>query len=121
MIDAIGYAPSFGRVRWQELTDLLDQDGNRERATAFVKAPTFAALDSDKRFEAIAAMLRMKAVRARAETWSTNDGTHAAKVARAGKRLTLTFDDRVAPQFGEFVNERLQSLYDEYKTRNPAA
>jgi ParB family chromosome partitioning protein len=121
VIDAVGPAPSFGRVRWQELTDLLDQDGNRERATAFVKAPTFATLDSDKRFEAIAAMLRTKAVRARAETWSTNDGTHAAKVARAGKRLTLTFDDRVAPQFGEFVKERLQSLYDEYKTRNPSA
>ena len=29
VIDAIGPAPSFGRVRWQELTDLLDQDGNR--------------------------------------------------------------------------------------------
>jgi ParB family chromosome partitioning protein len=42
-------------------------------------------------------------------------------VARTGKRLTLTFDDRVAPQFGEFVNERLQSLYDEYKKRNPSA
>ena len=121
MIDAIGPAPSFGRVRWQELTDLLDQDGNRERASAFVKVPTFAALDSDKRFEAIAAMLRTKAVRARAQTWSSNDGTHAAKVARTGKRLTLTFDDRIAPQFGEFVKERLQSLYDEYKTRNPSA
>ncbi len=60
VIDAIGPAPSFGRVRWQELTDLLDHDGNRERATAFVKAPTFVALDSDKRFEAIAAMLRSK-------------------------------------------------------------
>ena len=121
VIDAIGPAPSFGRVRWQELTDLLDQDGNRERASAFVKVPTFAALDSDKRFEAIAAMLRTKAVRARAQTWSSNDGTHAAKVARTGKRLTLTFDDRIAPQFGEFVKERLQSLYDEYKTRNPSA
>ena len=115
VIDAIGAAPSFGRVRWQELTDLLDGDDNRRRAVAHVKTPGFSDLESDKRFESIAAALREVASRARAETWSAHDGTHAAKVMRSGKKTTLTFDDRVTPQFGDFVRERLQSLYDEYK------
>ncbi|SCB50354.1 plasmid partitioning protein RepB [Rhizobium multihospitium] len=115
VIDAIGAAPSFGRVRWQELSDLLDRDENRRRAIAHVKAPGFSDLESDKRFESLAAALRDVTSRARAETWSASDGTHAAKVMRSGKKVTLMFDDRIAPQFGDFVRDRLQSLYDEYK------
>ena len=121
VIEAIGPAPAFGRVRWQELTDLLETEGNRARAIEMVTTPNFRALDTDKRFETIAGALREKASRARAETWAANDGTHAARISRAGKKLTLTFDDRVAPQFGEFVRRRLQILYDEFKADNPTA
>ncbi|WP_338825505.1 plasmid partitioning protein RepB (plasmid) [Bradyrhizobium septentrionale] len=115
VIDAVGPAPAFGRVRWQELTELLEQENNRARAIELVQAPDFAALDTDKRFESLFAGLRQKAARARAETWSAADGTHAAKVARQGRKLTLTFDDRVAPNFGDFVRDRLQTLYDQFK------
>lgn len=115
LIDAIGPAPSFGRVRWQDLTDLLGEEDNRQHALAFVQSPGFNALVSDKRFEALVGALRSKNSRTRAETWAANDGTHAARVMRSGKKITLTFDDRVAPRFGDFVRERLQGLYDEYK------
>lgn len=121
VIDAIGPAPAFGRVRWQELTDLLDDDDKRACALEIVKAPAFGSLDTDKRFEALAAGVREKATRARAEAWAAADGTHAVKVSRAGKKLTLTFDDRVAPKFGDFVRTRLQALYDEFKADEPPA
>lgn len=117
VIDAIGPAPSFGRVRWQELVDLLDQDGNRQRAQEVISEASFAALDTDKRFEALHKRLQEKVERSRAEAWSANDGTRAAKVSRSGKRLTMTFDDRIAPEFGEFVKSKLQALYDEYKSK----
>lgn len=115
IIDAIGPAPAFGRVRWQELSDLLDQDGNRTRALGIVAATSFATMDTDKRFEALHGKLREKSQRTPAETWSAADGTRAARVSRSGKKLTLIFDDRIAPAFGEFISARLQSLYDEYK------
>ncbi|GLK74274.1 plasmid partitioning protein RepB [Ancylobacter dichloromethanicus] len=115
VIEAIGAAPGFGRVRWQELTDLLEQDDNRRRALAHVKAAGFQDLESDKRFESIVSAIRTTATRSRPEPWSATDGTHAARVMRNGKKTTLTFDDRVAPRFGDFVREKLQSLYDEYK------
>jgi ParB family chromosome partitioning protein len=121
VIDAIGPAPAFGRPRWQKLADLFEREDNRARALEIVKAPTFRALDTDKRFETLAESLREKTSRARAETWSAKDGTHAAKVSRAGKRLTLIFDDRVAPRFGDFVRERLQTLYDEFEAADPPA
>jgi ParB family chromosome partitioning protein len=118
VIEAIGPAPAFGRMRWQELTDLLDHESNRARAINIVNSPSFDALDSDKRLEALMAGLRERATRARAEMWVANDGTHAAKISRAEKKITLTFDDRVAPKFGDFVRQRLQALYDEFKAGN---
>lgn len=120
VIDAVGPAPTFGRVRWQELSDLLELENNRARAIEIVKVPGFHELDTDKRFETLMAGLREKTSRARAETWAAKDGTHAAKVSRSGKKLTLTFDDRVAPKFGDFVRTKLQSLYDEFKADNPS-
>lgn len=116
VIDAIGSAPGFGRGRWQELTDLLEQGDNRRRALSHVKTDGFLDLESDKRFELVMSALRTATTRARPETWFAADGTHAARVMRSGKKTTLTFDDRVAPRFGDFVREKLQSLYDEYKT-----
>lgn len=121
VIDAVGPAPAFGRVRWQELTDFLEDDDKRARALEIVKAPTFSTLNTDKRFETLAAGVREQTTRARAEAWTAADGTHAAKISRAGKKLALTFDDRVAPKFGDFVRERLQTLYDEFKAGDPPA
>ena len=118
VIEAIGPAPAFGRVRWQELTELLQEEGNRSRSLALVAEPAFAGLDTDKRFEALTRALRAKSLRARPEAWISEDGTQAAKISRAGKRLTLVFDDRVAPRFGDFVRERLQILYAQYKGGN---
>lgn len=115
IIDAIGPAPSFGRVRWQELTDALAAEEVRKRALVIVVDPDFALLDTDKRFETLTAKLREAPSRARPEIWAAADGTHAAKIARAGSKLTLAFDDRTAPNFGDFVRQKLQSLYEEFK------
>lgn len=121
IVEAIGPAPAFGRVRWQELTDLLDQDGNRARALGIVRAPDFVLLESDKRFEKLMEGLRSKSERIRPETWVAKDGTHAAKISRSGRKLSLTFDDRVAPKFGDFVEAKLDALFEEYKAENSSA
>jgi len=115
LIEAIGPAPGFGRVRWQELTELIDEGENRIRAQELVTESSFQGLDTDKRFEALYNGLRAREMRTRPETSSAVDGTRIARVVRSGKKLTLTFDDRVVPHFGDFVRERLQTLYDEYK------
>lgn len=121
VIEAVGPAPSFGRGRWTELLDLIELGDNRQRAVAYVETPDFKAHESDKRFEALVAALKIKTTRARPESWTADDGTHAAKVMRAGKKMTLTFDDRVAPQFGDFVKGQLQSLYEQYKAEKADA
>ena len=115
LIDAIGPAPGYGRLRWQELTELLDQEGNRGRARKLIEKAEFKALETDKRFEAVQNELRAKVSRVRSEPWTADDGTRLARVTQTEKRLTLAFDNRIEPNFGDFVRRRLQMLYDEYK------
>ena len=121
LIEAIGPAPGFGRMRWQELTEKLEGEGGRARALAIVAAPDFTQRDTDARFEALMQRLRAEpAPRARPDVWVSQDGAHAARISRSGKKLTLVFDDRVAPRFGDFVRGRLQTLYAEYKAADSA-
>jgi ParB family chromosome partitioning protein len=118
VIEAIGPAPAFGRVRWQELMESLEEQGTRARALEITTEPLFAELDTDARFETLMRNLRSRAARGRAEAWISDDGTHAARISRTGKKLTLVFDDRVAPRFGDFIRQRLASLYAEYKVQD---
>jgi ParB family chromosome partitioning protein len=118
VIEAIGPAPAYGRVRWQELMESLEEAAARARAFEITAEPAFAELDTDARFETVMRNLRSRAVRERAEAWISDDGTHAARISRTGKKLTLVFDDRVAPRFGDFIRQRLASLYAEYKVQD---
>ena len=121
VIDAIGPAPGFGRIRWQELMELVETGEHRARAERTVRGPDFLQLETDKRFEHMLAALRQKANRAAPEHWNAGDGTRAARIARAGRKVTLTFDDRVTPAFGDFVKDRLQRLYEEYRAETSSA
>jgi ParB family transcriptional regulator, chromosome partitioning protein len=101
--------------------EALEGEVPRSRAFHVVAGSAFVALETDARFEALAQALRAPATRPRAEAWVAHDGTHAAKFSRTGKKLTLVFDDRVAPLFGDFIRGRLGALYTEYKAANSAS
>lgn len=119
IIEAIGPAPSFGRPRWTDLAELIEKKEGRRKASQIVAMADFEALDSDKRFLNVYDGLRAKNTRSRPEFWNASDGTRATQIAKNGKRMTLSFDDRVAPEFGNFVRSRLQDLYDAYKKERP--
>jgi ParB family chromosome partitioning protein len=121
VIEAIGPAPAYGRVRWQELMESLEEEGARARALEIAAGPALAALETDARFETLMRSLRAQSARGRPETWVSDDGTRAARISRAGKKLMLVFDDRAAPRFGDFIRQRLGSLYAEYKAENSAS
>jgi ParB family chromosome partitioning protein len=39
------------------------------------------------------------------------------KVAKSEEKISLTIDRRKAPEFSDFLLERLASLYEEFKAR----
>lgn len=118
IIEAIGPAPAYGRQRWHELTEFLDKRPTQEHVRKLVNEASFVALGTDQRFEALYSTLRTKASRARSEPWTAKDGTRLARITDTDKKFTLVFDKRIAPNFGEFVQDRLQQLYEEFKRRS---
>lgn len=117
IINAIGPAPSFGRVRWQELADLLDAELGQTKARQLIANPEFSLFDSDKRFEFLLAGLTASTKRTRSEPYNAADGTRLVRIARTENKITLSFDTRIVSGFGDFVTERLQFLYEEYKAK----
>jgi ParB family chromosome partitioning protein len=120
LIDQIGPAPAFGRVRWSELAELMKAADNLNKARAIAEVADFAVMDSDRRFELLYKSLSPKRATSEPEVWKAEDGTQVARVSRGSTKLSMTFDNRVAPDFGDFVKSRLQDLFDEYRARKRA-
>lgn len=117
-IEAIGAAPSVGRQRWAELADLIDDKAKRSRAAKLTADSEYAALPSDERFNALHRHLSAVKPKATAQTWAAGDGTKPVSISENDKKLVLSFDKKINPKFGAFVQQRLQALYDEFQELN---
>lgn len=113
LIEAIGPAPGFGRTRWAELAELLDNASNKSKALKLIHADGFSALASDGRFERVFDQLRAVKAKARTEQWRAGEAK-AVKITETDTNLTLNFNKSVLPDFGSFVEERLARLYEEF-------
>ena len=49
--------------------------------------------------------------------WRQLDGTRPVKVVETEGNISLVFNKSVESEFGPFVHERLQVLYDEFKSQ----
>ncbi|MBZ6078662.1 plasmid partitioning protein RepB [Microvirga puerhi] len=116
IIDAIGHAPSVGQRRWQEVCDLLTKDKG-EKVRKFLVSSGAASLTSDERFEAVFKLLTSKdgAGRQPVDYWVSSAGIRVAKYTQADKKFSLIIDEKAAPQFGQFLLSKMQSLYEEFR------
>jgi ParB family chromosome partitioning protein len=115
IVDAIGPAPKTGRPRWAGLADMLGDRNWHSVLTQMKADANFMTADSDARFSMFDAQMRTKAAAPTAsESWSNPEGRRAAEIKRAGAKLTLIVDQKVAPRFGEFIVAELPELYRRY-------
>jgi ParB family chromosome partitioning protein len=117
IIRAIGPAPKAGRRRWLQLAELVRA---RKTLTRVEVALTDADLpaDSDARFlKALAVAMEKSSDGSRGEIWKRPDGATLARISRDPKATTLRFDEKLEPDFGTFVVERLDDLYKEFRAR----
>ncbi|HTO34348.1 MAG TPA: plasmid partitioning protein RepB [Pararhizobium sp.] len=113
LIEAIGPAPGYGRTRWAELAGLLEIASSKTKALTLVNAEGFSALSSDARFAHIAEQLRTVPRKTSAKQW-TADGVKVVKITETESAHTLSFNKAALPDFGVFVEQRLDGLYDEF-------
>lgn len=118
LIESVGSSPAFGRLRWAELADLLEEKGKRAKALKLIQDQDFLAEKSDARFQAVYDALKVMRPKPHTESWKASDGARPVRVVESEAKVSLVFDKRVEADFGSFVKERLQALYDEFKTRN---
>lgn len=116
---AIGPAPKTGRPRWQALAELLGQGHPIQGLEEMLGSATFLALPSDARFARIyqlaAAPVGRKAER---KVWSTDGGAKILKLSRDKTHTTMVFDDRIAPEFSQYVLSRMDELYRAFADRD---
>lgn len=115
VVDAVGPAASIGRRGWIDLAEQLASRDVVDRVRALATSPRFQGLDSDERFKQVYAAVRPRSGRERTETLATPIGSKFARVTQSSDKLSITIDRRAAPEFGEFLLERLRGLYEEFE------
>jgi ParB family chromosome partitioning protein len=118
LIEAIGPAPGFGRTRWAELAELLDDRKSKVKMADAIAAQSFKAMSSDERFQAVYDLLRKVPAKPRAAVWRGGDGRKLVRISETGQKLNLTFDKNLDEGFGAFVEARLATLFEEYARQN---
>ena len=114
LIEAIGPAPKTGRPRWIALTERLTAMPESPALSALLQNPQFLASDSDSRFVKVMTALSVKVEKDKPEPIKASSGIKLAVMEKSGSRTNLLFDEKVAPEFADFVAARLQDLHQEY-------
>jgi ParB family chromosome partitioning protein len=113
VILAIGPAPKAGRARWLALVDAVSS--SPKKVEAIIDDNAFADLDSDQRLQRVLSKIAARdAKKAAGETWKTRHGQKAAQIERSGARTRITFDERMVPEFADYLTTRLDELFEEF-------
>ncbi|MHA6643727.1 plasmid partitioning protein RepB [Mesorhizobium sp. A623] len=120
LIEAIGAAPAFGRLRWAELADLLDEKGKRAKATKLVQEQDFIVEKSDARFQAVYDLLKQAAAKterteATTQSWAPDDKSVSVVAKSRPKGVSLEITKTEAKPFADWITGNLDSLYEAFR------
>lgn len=123
ILSAIGSARSVGRDRWYELKTLLDRPANTKRALEQIEKSEFMTLTSEGRFDRLHKLFASstkpkKGAPQKPRKWAPKDKGIEASISTRGKSYTVAVKakDQRAVQFGEYLSERLDELYEAFKS-----
>ncbi|MGU3576115.1 plasmid partitioning protein RepB [Brucellaceae bacterium C25G] len=118
LIQAIGAAPSFGRQRWAELADLLDEKPRFTKAKQLIEQQDFGLLRSDDRFIKLYETLKTKNLNEKfTRVWTSPTGVKPLKITETNSKITFVFDRKSAGDFASYIEEQMSTLFDEYSSR----
>ena len=118
IIQAIGPAPKAGRPRWMALANRLAGKHPEPALERLFADPSFRSADSDARFVRVHAALDPAPPQTtQSNAWRNHRGQPVVKIDRSAAVTRLAIDEKLAPQFGSFLIDRLPALYDEFSTQ----
>ncbi|MGN7963627.1 plasmid partitioning protein RepB [Brucella sp. 22210] len=118
LINIIGSAPGIGRERWLELSLLVERKA--AVISEIVTSDDFSSIDSDERFNRVftTANAKGKPVKKErtappAKSWESNE--FAVTMSQKPKQVDFSFKSEKARPFGDWLSERLEILFEEFK------
>ncbi|RVK16933.1 plasmid partitioning protein RepB [Sinorhizobium meliloti] len=115
VVAQIGNTPSYGRRKWIAFAEAYSEK-KLSKLEALFGSEVFSGADSDKRFDLALGQLLGKAAKPTAKTWRPREGKALTGSIKAdGKTYTLALKADEAPAFGEFLTNKLDELYAEFK------
>ncbi|MGB3387715.1 MAG: plasmid partitioning protein RepB [Pseudaminobacter sp.] len=116
LIEAIGAAPSLGRLRWAELADMLEEKGKRARALMLIQEPELLAQKSDDRFLAVYDKLKTRKPTniTEAKSWVSEEKSVKVVAKTRPKGVSLDITKAEAKPFAEWLTGNLDSLYEAF-------
>jgi ParB family chromosome partitioning protein len=97
------------------LAQLLEETASRSIVDQLLSDPDFRGADTDVRFTKLFGALSSRRVTKHSGSiWQDPRGRPVVRIERAKAKTKLTFDEKLAPQFGSFVLEKLDELYTSF-------
>jgi ParB family chromosome partitioning protein len=118
IIAAIGAAPATGRRKWTALAQGWSAAA-AARLQTLVDTEAFGGLKSDRRFELVIAELARKQEKPDAVEYDwtpATDGKIKGRIKSLHNSFTIALKMGDAPQFGEYLSQKLDELYQAYRT-----
>lgn len=117
LVKKIGPAPKSGRARWLALADKLERQAALATAERVLDDPSLRGVDSDARFDAVLRALQSGKQKARpiAGVWKVPGGKRGARVESKDGRTALVFEEKIVPEFAQFVAGKLDDLFNEFQ------
>ncbi|CDZ49437.1 plasmid partitioning protein RepB [Neorhizobium galegae] len=119
LITAIGVAPEIGRRRWLELGERLESV-EPDLVLAELSADNSRPLSSDERFHLALAVASRRPVVTKAPAANSQISGVPVQFKKNASSATFVFDNKAAPGFDQFVQERLQDLFAEFQQNKGA-
>lgn len=118
IITAIGSAKGVGRRKWLALVSAYSDD-QQTGVERFLSSQDIQARPSDKRFEAVYGLLAdvAKGNNNSAEWMPRIGGELAVNIKATTKKFSLTLTNKEAARFGQFLSEKLDELYEDYRRK----
>jgi ParB family chromosome partitioning protein len=114
LVAAVGSAPNTGRRGWIELAELLKNAKLIDIARKAAAAPLTQAQDSDHRFKAVLAAVKPGPVKFKTDVLKDGKGSKIGKVASNANRVVVTVDRKHAPEFADYLLDKLPTFYVEF-------
>jgi ParB family transcriptional regulator, chromosome partitioning protein len=116
VIHEIGPAPKAGRPRWMDLSEMLKGKGSIVKRV--LGDPAFLSADTDTRFSKLYSALSSRDSKSNASTWLDPQGRPVVKIERTATKTQLTVDEKLAPNFGSYLEQKLGEIYAGFSRRH---